>query len=99
MAKSEAEVVIEGDVTAGELGPVRDALATSLEKGALIKINLAALGSFDVSFFQLLLSAQASAAATGKKLSFPAAPNVSLVKSALDLGIARPEGAGEDWPW
>ena len=99
MAGITEKIELNGDATLSGAETLKVRLLEALGRCDELVLDLRGLESFDISFLQLLFSAQASAAAAKKIILFPAPPNVELVKLATDLGIARPEGVGDEWPW
>lgn len=98
MAES-AMVELKGDLTHAGIASGKKLVLKALESSSEVAIDLSGVSSFDLALPQLLISAQMSAAARGKRLTFPGLLNTELVRMALDLGLARPEGVAEEWPW
>lgn len=97
-----AEVVkveLKGDLTHAGAVAGRTAIMEALGKADEVAIDLSAVSTFDLTLPQLLISAQMSAASAGKRLTFPGLLNTELARMAFDLGIARPDGVDDEWPW
>lgn len=93
------KVELKGDLTQGAIVEARAAILEALAKDGEVSISIEGVTAFDATLPQLLLSAQASAKAGGKRLLFPGLLSTDLVRMAMDLGIGRPEEVGDEWPW
>lgn len=93
------KVELKGDLTQGAIVEARAAILDAFSKDAEVGVEVGMITTFDATLPQLLLSAQASARASGKRLLFPGLLNADLVRMAMDLGIARPDEVGDEWPW
>lgn len=99
MGQGTASITFPIEATVTRLGPVREDILKALETADEVALDLGKIQTFDLGLVQLLLSARQSAKERGKELLFPAMPNLEMVKMTIDLGIARPDGVGDEWPW
>ena len=99
MAEITSKVEFKGDVSFLGAASVRDRLLDALEKSDIVSVDIGGIKSFDITFFQTLISAEKTATDQGKKLTFSSLPNVELIRMAANLGILRPETADDSWPW
>lgn len=99
MSENGETVELSGDVSIARAREVRDTLSAALERAQTVCVNIDGIKTLDITFLQTLLSAEKTAAASGKKLIFDSLPIVDLMRLATSLGMARPETSDESWPW
>lgn len=94
-----AKVELKGDMTRGGVADGKMLILKALGSSGEVAIDLSGVTAFDLTLPQLLLSAHASAVSQGKRITFPGLLSTELARMAFDLGIPRPEGVDDEWPW
>lgn len=99
MTEAAHKLDLKGDATLQTIEGMKREILAALEKAPRVEASIDGVKEFDLTFVQLLLSAQKTAAAKGKTFEVVSLPNIYLVRMAEELGIPRPEGVGDNWPW
>lgn len=80
-------LVLSGDFAVAEAAALKEALAQALARCADLEVDLTQVGRVDLTFLQLLRSAQVSLAQRGKSLDCPAGTPPAVAETADRAGF------------
>ena len=86
----ETRLICKGNATAEAASQIRDGLLEALQLTPTVMIDVAGIGKVDVTFLQLLVSAERTAKESEKSIYIdPSAYCEALIKSAVRGGYCR----------
>lgn len=85
----ETVIPCEGDLTIARAASLRETLLEALESARDVKLDCSAATNVDVTFLQLLVAAQRTAAARGVNLSIIAPEDGALAQALPRAGMSQ----------
>ena len=90
--KENMRISFTGKATAEAAAEIRDALSEALQKSHSVLLDVAGIEKADVSFLQLLISAEKTAQISDKTIQIdPSAYSEGLISAAVHGGFCREE--------